>query len=365
MEELVVITPELKPGTGGLADYTLFLLGNLGTIENLRLLIPSRGFNDASASEYRVEELARHRAAIFRQLPQSGGKVLLQYSAYGFDRLGFPRALLQALVDWKQKTGGRLVVMLHEIWAFRPIISKHFVVQWLHRRALKRLVESSDVVFTSTASQLDHLRALSASAPLRVLPVGSNIRPSSVDRSSRTPGWTVVFGLQQNRLRTLQRMRQDLQALAGSGQITKIISIGANADPRLDEEERELLASLPLREGFEQRGRTSEEEISATLATASFGLFGQSELSYAKSGTFMAYAAHQLNILAEFADVSKPEPVCWLVAPRELHRGLSEEELKHRAERLRLWQEQASSWPVIATSFAAALDPDEFGKADS
>jgi hypothetical protein len=159
-------------------------------------------------------------------------------------------------------------------------------------------------------------------------------------------------------------MRQDLQVLAGAGRITKIISIGADADPRLDEEERELLGSLPLREGFEQRGRTSEEEISATLATASFGLFGQSELSYAKSGTFMAYAAHQLNILAEFADASKAEPVCWLVAPRELHGGLSQEELKHRAERLRLWQEQASSWPVIATSFAAALDPNEFSKAD-
>ena len=363
MEELVVITPELKPGGGGLADYTLLLLRNLGTIENLRLLVASRGFSEASASEYRVEELARHRAAIFRQLPPSGGKILLQYSAYGFDRLGFPRALLHALVDWKEKTGGRLVVMLHEIWAFRPMISKHFVVQWLHRRALKRLVESSDVVFTSTASQLDHLRALSANAPLRVLPVGSNIRPSSVDRSSRTAGWTVVFGLQQNRLRTLQRMRQDLQALAGTGQITKIISIGANADTRLDEEERELLASLPLREGFEQRGRTSEEEISATLSTASFGLFGQSELSYAKSGTFMAYAAHQLNILAEFADASKPEPVCWLVAPRELHRRLSPEELKHRAERLRLWQEQASSWPVIARCFAAALNLNEFNKA--
>ena len=35
-----------------------------------------------------------------------GGKVLLQYSAYGFDRLGYPRWLIKGVLDWKKESQG-------------------------------------------------------------------------------------------------------------------------------------------------------------------------------------------------------------------------------------------------------------------
>ena len=69
----------------------------------------------------------------------------------------------------------------------------------------------------------------------------------------------------------------------------------------------------------------------------------------------MAYAAHQLNVLADFADPSKPPPVCWLVAPAELLKGIPEHELARRAECLRMWQEQNCSWTVIANKIGRAL----------
>ena len=78
-------------------------------------------------------------------------------------------------------------------------------------------------------------------------------------------------------------------------------------------------------------------------------------MSYSKSGTFMAYAAHGLNIVAVCADRSKEEPLCLLIDPRELLQGLSETELKLRAERLRAWQKRTSSWQIIAAKFADAL----------
>jgi hypothetical protein len=170
------------------------------------------------------------------------------------------------------------------------------------------------------------------------------------------PGWAIVFGLQRSRIRTLKKMQNSLSSLAAARQITKIISVGVNSDPAISDEERRLLARFGLREGFEQLGSRSEREVSQLLQTVSFGIFGQDELSYGKSSTFTAYAAHGLNILADFADSSKLEPICWLVAPRELVEGISQTELNARAERLCSWQRQSSSWEVIAASFAKALE---------
>jgi glycosyltransferase involved in cell wall biosynthesis len=334
-DEVVIVTPELPPAVGGVADYTQRLNEAWPDKENLQVLVPRNA----------MEEL----------LP-GVGRVLVQYSAYGFDHHGYPRKLIRALIDWKTKTGGRLVVMFHEIWTFWPVTNKNFFVQLLHRRAIKSLLKSADKVFTSTESQAEHLRALSSPNPIHVLPVGSNIRRNEDVDLARIPGCAVIFGLQRARLRGLRKMRSSLSSLAAAGYITKIISIGAGGDSNLHNEERSLLNALQLREGFEQLGSRPEREISALLLAASFGIFAHDELSLTKSGTFMAYAAHELNVLADFADKSKPAPICWLVAPLELRQGSSNSEWKSRAESLRAWQKENSSWELIARTFADALE---------
>jgi len=334
-DEVVIVTPELPPAVGGVADYTQRLIEAWPDKENLQVLVP----------ENATEELSPR-----------GGRVLVQYSAYGFDHHGYPRKLIRALIDWKIKTGGRLVVMFHEIWTFWPVTNKNFFIQLLHRRAIKSLLKAADKVFTSTESQAEHLRALSSPNPICVLPVGSNIRRNeNVDRA-RIPGCAVIFGLQRARLRGLRKMRGSLSSLAAAGYITKIISIGAGSDSNLHNEERSLLNALQLKEGFEQLGPRPEREISQLLFAASFGIFAHDELSVTKSGTFMAYAAHGLNVLADFADKSKPGPICWLVAPLELQQEGSNSEWKIRGESLRAWQKENSSWERIARTFADALE---------
>jgi len=354
IDEIVIIAPELNAGHGGVGDYTARLSECLRGNGNFKFLVPRTALTSMPTD--RVQQLAATPDAIVRQLPVFGGRILLQYSAYGFDRFGYPRTLIRALVDWKNKTRGRLVVMFHEIWTFWPVTNKNFPVQLFHRRAIKRLLRHVDVAFTSTASQAGHLRTLSGSAQIHVLPVGSNIlRGEPLDRP-RQPGWAIVFGLQPARIRALTRMQTSLRQLVVAKQIVKVIALGANPGSQLDEEERGLLVDLRLRDGFEQLGAQSQQAISQMLATASFGIFGQDELSYAKSSIFMAYAAHELNVLADFASASKPAPICWLVAPAELLKGISPAELKERAQHLRNWQEQTSSWKLIATKFSEALE---------
>jgi len=352
-DEIVIISPESTPGAGGVGDYTLKLLAHWPSLPNLRLLVPKVRESRIASPQYFVAELEADADAILKRLPSMGGKILLQYSAYGFDRAGYPRNLIRALVDWKTKARGLLVIMFHEIWGFWPILNKNFIVQFFHRRSIKQLLDCADVVFTSTLSQAKHLRALTPRARVHVLPVGSNIHRGVDTDLQRKPGWAVLFGRQSARLRALRKMQSSLSLLAAAGRITKIITVGANGDG--DSEERGLLSGFRLAEGFEQRGPRPEREISELLLAAPFGISGQDELSYSKSGAFMAYAAHGLNIVAEYADRSKEEPLCWLIAPRELIQGVSEAELKLRGERLRAWQKRTSSWQIIAAKFADAL----------
>ena len=66
-----------------------------------------------------------------------------------------------------------------------------------------------------------------------------------------------------------------------------------------------------------------EEKISELLSTCEFAISAQDELSITKSGTFMAFAAHGLNILSCYADASKPEPLSLLISPEELMKGIT------------------------------------------
>lgn len=280
--------------------------------------------------------------------------MFVQYSAYGFNRFGYPRDLIRALMQWKGRPGRQLVVMFHEIWTFWPLTNKNFIVQQLHRRALRQLIRVCDSVFTTTASQAEHLRSLN-NASVHVVPAGSNVPRQTAAAATRTQKWAALFGLQNSRLHALDNMRKSLAALSEANLVTRIICLGSGTDPKLVHREREILSRLNLSEGFAQHGTLDAEDVSEVLSSVAFGLFGQHELSCTKSGSFMAYAAHGLSVLADFANPSKPPPVCWLVAPDELLSGLDSRELQRRAECLRMWQEENCSWKVIANKIGSVL----------
>ena len=339
--EVTIICPEL--GSGGVGDYTLRVAQQWSGSQP-RFLVANPG---TQPLDYLVEPLGS-------TLPP-GGHILLQYSAYGFHRYGYPRQLLGALLDWKHETQGVLVVMFHEIWTFWPLLNKNRPLQWLHRRDLGALTRAADAVFTSTRSQAEHLRAASGRAHIEVLPVGSNIRPTVAPDGSKQAGLAVLFGLQPSRIATLRKMHEHLRSLVTRGVITKLVVIGGGNNPAADVEEMELAEALQLREGAEFRGALPEPAVSDLLASASFAVSAQDELSVTKSGTFIAYAAHGLNIISPYAAASAPEPLCWATHPTELLTGIADAELRARAESLRGWHDRTCSWPRIAEQFARAL----------
>jgi hypothetical protein len=351
--ETVIISPELS---GGVGDYTRRLLENLPHIAGLRLIIPKIGNRPAGSFEqYPVEETDGTAQDLRDKLPTRGGKVLVQYSAFGFDRFGYPHWLIKALLDWKKESLGTLAIMFHEIWVFWPIWNKNYILQRLHRRDLRRLLRVADAVFTSTPSQAEHLVALSPRCAIEVLPVGSNIRRVQVTDGERETGLAVLFGLQHSRLHTLRKMHPELKSLGAAGKIRKIVTAGAGRSREGDDKELALLIELELIEGFDQRGPLPEEKISELLLACEFAISAQDERSISKSGTFMAAATHGLNIISCSADGSKPEPLSLLISPDELLKGVTRTELESRGEKLRQWQERTAAWPHIAHRIARAL----------
>lgn len=353
--ETVIICPELA--AGGVGDYTQRLLENLPPIEGLRLIIPKIGNRPARRFEqYPVEETDGTAQDLRGRLPTRGGRVLVQYSAYGFDRFGYPRWLIKALLDWKKESQGILAIMFHEIWTFWPIWNKNYILQQFHRRDLRRLLRGTDAVFTSTSSQAAHLTALSPRCSIQLLPVGSNIRRVQTTSGEREAGLTVLFGLQGSRLRALREMHSDLKSLGAAGKIRKIVTAGSGRSREGDDEELALLMKLELSQGFDQRGPLPEEKISELLSAGEFAISAQDELSITKSGTFMAAVTHGLNIISRYADASKPEPLSLLVSPNELMKGIPRAELESRGEKLRQWQERIAAWPHIGREIARALE---------
>jgi GNAT superfamily N-acetyltransferase len=351
---IVIISPELKPGRGGVGDHTLRLIEKWSPHENrISVLAPCGSWDPGADLPVEVENLAVESSAIRSQLLR-GAKLFLQYSAYGYSRFGYPRRLIRAVVDWKRQTGGRLVILFHEIWSFHTLPNKNAPIQYLHRRGIQRLLEAADAAFTTTRSQVEHLAKLHPPRPVHLLPVGSNIRPPRELKRNRQQGTAVLFGLQPARIRTLEKMKENLRRLVAAGRIVRVITVGAGS-PNRDAEEAEHLRELGLGGGFEQRGLQDESSISELLTTASFGISGQDELSYEKSGSFMAYAAHELNVLNKCVDKAQEEPLCWLIEPDELLRGVSGNDLQNRAARLRDWQQRISSWDVIAARLGEAL----------
>ncbi|CAN5473374.1 hypothetical protein BH18VER1_BH18VER1_18880 [soil metagenome] len=353
-DPLFVICPEITPGGGGLADYTLRLLDHWRRRDFVRLIVPEgRAAKSSLGNEAR--EVERTADALLAALPDRGGRVLLQYSAYGFDRFGYPRWLLRALCRWRERSGGLLVVMFHEIWTFWPVLNKNYLVQQLHRRELQALLEQADAAFTSTASQASHLQTLAPDTNVEVLPVGTNIRVGGELAVDRAGDVAVLFGLVQTRCRTLETMQAELKALAEARVFSKIITIGA-ADSGNDlEKEQRLLSGLRLTDGYDGRGALEESAVSRIMSGAMFGISAQDELSVTKSGTLMAYAAHGLNILSPHASCHKSAPLCWFTSPAELLQTVSRAELVARSRHLREWQEETAAWPVIAEKFARAL----------
>ncbi len=357
---LVVVVPHVPPVTCGVGDYSARLLEAWRPARALHFLVPQNGDGTVPVSEFlgaRVEHFPLRETAISAALAaQSPCDVLLHYSAFGFHPRGYPRALIRSLLSWRATGRGRLVVMFHELWDTSAEGTLRAPLEWLHRRAMRRLACAADAVVTNTTSHLDRLLALDPGLRVQVQPVASNI-PLLSSPPVRSPGTALIFGMQGSRVRTMEAMGADLRELLERGRLCRMVLAGGGAHPRWNAREEECIARFLPAASVERHGRIPAEEIAALLAQAEFGLCETEWKDWGKSTVFMTYAAHGLNILSPHGGTSREVPFRWLTRPHELldPAGPDAAALHTRAAELHDWYDRAGGWDGLSETFREAL----------
>ncbi len=357
---LAIFVPHVPPVTCGVGDYSARLLETWHPERPLHIFVPQNGDGTVPEPEFRgapVEHLPMREPALRAALAAVGDcDVLVHYSGFGYHARGYPRALIRSLVAWRAAGRGNLIVMLHELWDTSAEGTLRAPIEWLHRRAVRRLAQAADTVITNTESHAARLRALLPDVPVLVRPVVTNI-PILSTSVSRTAGMAVLFGMQGSRVRSLEALGSDLRALTACGRLNRIVLAGGGDQPRSSSQEDKYIAKyLPAR-AVERFGKIPAEQVAALLAEAEFGLCETEWKDWGKSTVFMTYAAHGLNVISPHAGLRLDPPFAWLTHPRELlgPDARTEELLAGRTAALRRWYEQLGGWPRITATFRAAL----------
>ena len=358
---MVFIIAQLPPAVCGVGDYSMNLIEEL-RLEPAPHFLLMRGAlaTRCAHPDLDLEEIPMDAERLARRLAELGARcVVVEYVAQGFQARGCPLWLLDALKQWRQtQPGARLVMMFHELWFRAPWWKPDFALQLLHRRAIRRLAPEIDQAFVTTAGYARWLSPWFPPARLRVLPNATNIIPVETPRvAPRDAGTWALFGRQGSRLSTLEAMGAWLGKLHEGGRLVRLQVLGSRESDAMNRREDALLRSMLPEGAYELLGLQSPPHLSKLLGAAEFGLFSQSSASITKSGVFMAYASHGMNILTPSSSGETEPPQCWLTHPSELLEtaaspcGLLTERARHLLE----WYEQNASWPRLAAAYREAM----------
>lgn len=257
----LVVAPE---PAGGVYDFSCTLAAAMG---------------DGKAS---VVPLQRERLGQWQPPPE--GCVVLQMSAYGFQRRGVPLWLLRFFME-RRRSIRRFGVFFHELFAFGPPWSSSFWLSPVQRYICSQLAQISDFWWSNREGSAEWLSRFAPGKSHAVLPVFSSVGESPALETPRMPR-LVVFGTAE--------LRRGTYNSAGSGLFewardfgVEIHDIGSPiADSR-------LAAALHANRAV-QHGRLQSEQVGALMRGASLGLLSYPSEYVAKSSVFAAYCAHGL-----------------------------------------------------------------------
>ena len=237
-QTLVHIVPTVPPAFNGLADYSYKLWEHWPQPRPhwkcLAATVPpgaSEVWPDAQ-----IMLFERSQRGLLDGLERAAPDcVVLHYVGYAYHPKGVPLWLPAALREWKARSGQRLCVMFHELYALgTPRQSAFWIAPWA-KKIVVQLAEIADAWVTSNedaAARLVHSIGVDTRRGCMV-PVGSNIEPATpVDFEKPWPlahGGKLriaVFGLAPTRLAALREHRNLLKSLCEREMVQTIALIG-------------------------------------------------------------------------------------------------------------------------------------------
>ncbi len=311
------IVPTTPPAFNGVGDYTFRLWESWPEPKpewHIATLDTPAGAETAwpQATMHPFEENA---ASLIDALEQSGADVaVLQYVPHAYNRKGVPVWLPRALQTWKARSGGKLVVVFHELYAVGRWGTLTRLLSPLARRILRQIVALADAWATSTPAFFEALQSVGKADRAHgiLIPVGPNIIPDAPPphrpwpADPKHPFNFVVFGFPGSRLRALQFHEALLKKLSDEGRIARILLLGFKPDDAIQAEINAVLARVGLEKVADERYGLSAEETSRVLLTQEAALIQTDASQVGKSGVYAACAAHGLAcILPGDADLTE------------------------------------------------------------
>lgn len=361
MGALVLISPDLPPARGGLADYTAALWSRLGR--------PACRFVVARGAT----ESARHLGVEVAPWPSGSEReatawleglgattIAVQYVGYGFARDGAPEAFTRALAAWRGRHGGRLLVAFcHEIWASGPPWTRAFWTHRAQRRATTTLARAADTTFVTSLAASQLLTAATQGAVVPTLqPIPSNI-DVVVPRGRREGGLHVaLFGLPNTRRAALLTFRRTLAELGRRGVLARVSLVGGAPPPRAGDAEVQLVRLCAGRTEVERLYDADAAEVSRVLACTDLALSPTPAHLVTKSGAGMAALAH--GVALAVAPSRSPCPLhvgAQLIVPDEDGgTPLERHALDAVGEAGQRWYLEHAAWPVQLRRWSRALE---------
>lgn len=302
---MIHIVPSIPPSFNGLGDYCYQLWKHWPSSRpewHLAVAVVPPGAKEAWP-EAHIHSFELSTSGLFETLLKSGAKTaVLHYVGYGYERRGAPAWLPKALADWKAKSGGKLVVMFHELYATGPPWKSEFWFCLPQKRIASRLAKLADRWITSCPRYVRVLCEILGAEASRgeMIPVGSNIEP--IQPPDQVRSWppdaggkikVAVFGMPLTRLRALKAHKNLLRSLLERDLVEEVLLVGkSDKAGAFADETKQFIHASGMPSLFTEALDLPVEEVSKRLLNCHIGLVQNSfEILY-KSTAYSAFATH-------------------------------------------------------------------------
>jgi len=354
---LLHVVPTLPPAINGLAGYFQNLWNNWSPPRPrwsvLALDLPNGG--ESLLSELQQRKIQPNESDFALGLSALGGQtVVLHYVPFAYDPKGGPAWIHRGLMDWKRSTGGKLVVMFHELFAITNPWRKTF---WRSPRSIacfSRTAKLADCWITSNEKYYGQIRIITRGRVGEgvVIPVGSNIEVASQPEKSYSALTVGIFGLPATRVAAVEAHRDLIVSTVRNEPTSRVLAMG---QPSAHNDDR--IRKIAAIDGWESQltfASGSDRVISEALSECHFGLVATNIDYLGKSGVCAALAVHgavpvavgRSNTQVKHPVLTSPSPGGGAVTPL-----LTLDAYFGMKERLSEWAFSELSWTSIAKSW--------------
>lgn len=272
--------------TDGVDDYS----------HHLATALRNRGHSvDILICDWEGQGWLRGLITLRAMLRASGSRlVLMQYTHLIWSRHGFPHMAIP--VAWSiKRTGATLGIVIHDPVAYSGARIRDRIRRSIQLAVMRALVHlASGVVVPTPLSSLTWLPSPERS--VRLIPVGSNVGHSLVERSgAEADTFTiVVFGVTERNARQIQELGAIVGEVAAQIGLVRLVLLGRGSREAQPSVER-LLSDSMVR--ISVLGIVPASEIGSWLSVADVALFIRGGIS-SRRGTAVAAIAHGLPLVA-------------------------------------------------------------------